>query len=252
MDELALLHGLRELVDGTRSLLHVPAYFDPQRFAHLVPALQTREPRSTSSIYQTDGIALFDALRQPSLLAQYLKESPIYSAELRSLFKPSLSPVDEFRLFLEDFWFSGSCLLPFGHQQARFGLVRIWQTGSEARPHQDLLRRECPELPISQRVRVQLGFNAYLATGEAGGDLQVWKTQLSDTEWRSAGIDGSYGLEQFISSPADNVVAPVAGDILLVNTECIHAVSRVESGCRVTLSGFIGYVDESSPLYLWS
>ena len=52
--------------------------------------------------------------------------------------------------------------------------------------------------------------------------------------------------------PPDAVVAPRVGDLILFNSNRIHAVRACRGGPRVTVSCFIGYRGEGRPLGYWS
>jgi len=45
------------------------------------------------------------------------------------------------------------------------------------------------------------------------------------------------------------MIAPRVGDLILINSTCVHAVNQVKKGCRITSGGFLEYYGNNQP---WS
>jgi hypothetical protein len=90
------------------------------------------------------------------------------------------------------------------------------------------------------------------ATDSLDGAVELWDLDGTDADRRQHGIDGTYGYRRELLAEPAVTVRPAVGDLVLLRTTRIHAVRPTWSGERLTLSGFVGYVGETSPLRLWS
>lgn len=132
-----------------------------------------------------------------------------------------------------------------------FGLYRLWEVGSSALSHQDVLRREIPNLPDGYKVKIQFGINLYLSN-EVGGELEIWNKKINDVDWDSNATLGSYGFNRSLLGEPDFIIQPKSGDLIIIDSECVHAVNTVREKPRLTLSGFAGYTCDDQPLRCWS
>ena len=85
-----------------------------------------------------------------------------------------------------------------------------------------------------------------------GGELEVWNTRPSEDEYQRLKSDRHYGIDRDRLRPADFTTRPEDGDLIIINPRFIHAVRPVHHTPRITLSSFIGYFGEQSPLIYWS
>lgn len=169
---------------------------------------------------------------------------------IRNAFKPYASPIDEFRLLLDEVWSAGATLLQIDGQKCFVGVCRFQRTGVDLIPHTDNLTRNAP--PQKQPLLKQLSANIYLEIPEEGGELEMWNIEPSEEEYRQLQGEKGYGLDRNILPPPAASIKPEPGDLILLNPRFIHAVRPSSLSNRVTLSSFVGYFGEDKPLAYWS
>lgn len=169
---------------------------------------------------------------------------------IRNAFKPYASPIDEFRLLLDEVWSAGARLLQIDGQKCFVGVCRFQRTGVDLIPHTDNLTRNAP--PQDEPLLKQLSANIYLEIPEEGGELEMWNIEPSEEEYRQLQGEKGYGLDRNILPPPASVIKPQPGDLILLNPRFIHAVRPSSLSHRVTLSSFVGYFGEDKPLAYWS
>ena len=83
-----------------------------------------------------------------------------------------------------------------------------------------------------------------------GGQLKIYPEQfISQDAHDSYIIEGSdYAIDRKNLSLPKVVIDANKGDVVIFNPFFIHAVSKVESGVRITQSGLISVYDETTPL----
>src|SRR5207245_1188972 len=77
-------------------------------------------------------------------------------------------------------------------------------------------------------------------TATLGGEVQLWRLMPDQAEYDRLRLAGSYGLDHTKLPPPDTVVTPARGELVLFNSNRVHAVRPCEGGPRVTVSCFIG------------
>lgn len=183
-------------------------------------------------------------------LEEYLQKAPELMAELRAICHPYESPMVRFwRLLSNNFKISP---LKINERDTFAGVIRIFSEGKELLPHDDSLRRDAPQISDSVQFDSQFSANIYLATPESGGELQLWRKRLSDHEVEQfRKIDSKYGLDRKYLPPPDLVLKCLPGDLILFNASRVHAVTKIVSGKRISMSCFLGF-QQGQPLVLWS
>ncbi len=166
---------------------------------------------------------------------------------LRSLFAPNLSPIDQFRLELDEMWPGGASIGEFSGSKMFTGIVRVTQQNAEVlenRPHADIL-------PPNFTLENQFSANIYLSTPDdgLGGELLLWAgMSLSHAEVDD--LNKNPGLwKERLGAPI--TVAPQPGDLIIFNTRLPHAVRAFKKGSRVSVQTFFGY-EKDGRLKLWS
>jgi len=86
---------------------------------------------------------------------------------------------------------------------------------------------------------------------QEGGELQIWSNEIDPYKFDSLRGE-SYGIDPAILGEPDLVLRPSPGDIIIFNSRKMHAVAPGRYNSRVSLSCFIGYRGEHSPLTYWS
>ena len=245
---------LERLLEGKLSCIIIKKYVEPSDCESLADRVgeYIKDSNSSGTIYKSKGDAFFNTLGKKEIEDRYFASAISLNRELRNLSKPNIFPLDKFRLELDEAWYSGASLLRFGSKALRFGICRVWDVGAEGLPHQDILRREVPGLPFIKNQKSQLGVNVYLRTANEGGELEIWDHFFSEEDCKQLNIDGSYGFSRNDLPLASQVIKPECGDLIIVNTTRVHAIRKIISGQRITLSGFIGYWGNDKPMFYWS
>jgi predicted 2-oxoglutarate/Fe(II)-dependent dioxygenase YbiX len=161
--------------------------------------------------------------------------------------------MDELRLALQEHWPAGADFESLHPGKKMFvGMPRVFEKQGGALPHVDRLAWDVPDIAAAQSLRAQIAANVHLRTADKGGEVELWAFRPDQEEYEELRLHGTYGLERAKLPPPDAVVAPHLGDLILFNSNRIHAVRPCTGGPRVTVSCFIGYRGESLPLTYWS
>jgi hypothetical protein len=198
------------------------------------------------------GMALFEATSD-GLLDEYYADAEIAGDRARALYAGQSDPIDSIRAILERLW-PGGCAIEQLHERPMYaGLVRVLAAGSELRPHQDNTDWDMISSPRAQTMRTQFSCNVYFRVPEAGGALELWEMRIDDeARYRGLQVPSDYALRRpDIGSPALSI-EPGLGDLIVFDARRVHAVARVERGCRINASTFIGLRDAGTSLTLFS
>lgn len=259
-----ILTELLDLLNGKFLALRIPDYY-PLKSAEVI-SQKILQQETLSRYYrvpdvgvQRTGISFFETNVSLELLERYYEEAPILIQKLRQVCFPYLSPIDKLKLDLVDMWLAGACVENIHNRRMLAGIAHAFENGCELPPHQNILFRDIldtalPPMHIFEDLTVQLSSNIYLRTPEVGGELEIWDLKPSwlqqrlirDQEYKYEGI-----IDRSKLPPADVVIKPEVGELILFDSGCIHA-SRSCKGSRVYMSMFIGYRRTDKPLTYWS
>ena len=254
--------SLMALIDRRILALRVPDYYptdDAARVGQLILNGYGPEGIGAAKDYETDGVGgakrlglpFFDTRNKPDLLDRYYAEAVPAQRDLRQMFAPFLSPIDKLRVELQEIWPCGALPENLDGRNMFIGLGRVFDQGVEGLPHQDILWRDSSE-EKARTIKAQLGSNMYLKCPSIGGELEVWNLCPTDDEYDQYCGPGSYGIDRSTLPAPAVVVKPEPGDLILFNSECIHAVRLISGEPRVSVSSFIGYRGIGAPLTMWS
>lgn len=172
---------------------------------------------------------------------------------LRSMFKPYLSPIDELRLMLEEIWPHGAVLQTLNGLKCFVGICRILDPMTVLKPHYDRLDRDyCTDTEKVQHLQGQLSANIYLQVPNKGGELELWMEDQSSKKIQDLNIDGYFGIAASKMPPPKFSIKPNPGDLIIFNTNLYHGIRSGEGSSRISIGSFIGYTGDQFPLTYWS
>ncbi|TMO88621.1 2OG-Fe(II) oxygenase [Pseudoalteromonas spongiae] len=174
---------------------------------------------------------------------------------LREIYTPYLSPIDKFRLEMDEAWPAGAKVESLYGKKCFVGLCRIIQgiSGSTLEPHIDRLSRDSSDSYAAHSLESQLAANIYIATPDTGGEVEIWlKEPEIEAYEKELEKTKSYHVNREILGEPDAVIKPKVGDLLLFNSRCFHAVKESSGGIRSSIAAFVGYRGINHSLSLWS
>ncbi len=243
---------IRNVIEGKAFGIHIKGFASAEIVARAKEKLYAHQAR-TMLDDQTEYVRIghaFIEVKGDHDRKRYHEVALDNIRKIRQSFKPYASPIDEWRLLLDEVWPHGAGLLQLDGQKCFVGVCRFQRTGVELIPHTDNLTRNAPVL--DQPLLKQLSVNIYIEIPEQGGELEMWDLEPSEEEYKRLQGDKGYGLDRDILPPPSSVIKPVPGDLILLNPRLIHAVRPSDHSHRVTLSSFIGYFGDDKPLAYWS
>ncbi len=243
---------LTDLFKGVIIALRVPFYVDRLVCKQVADKLLTNEIKDYSNAPGIGriGMAYYEAMTEADRKEYY---SRAYNdiQKLRTEFAPYLSPIDKFRLELQELWPKGSHVQNLGRGNMFVGLSRAIDEGKDILPHEDVLRRDDRSVADCRNVVAQIAMNVYLKMPKNGGELELWDHACKDEEFDALRGD-SYGIERNKLPPPIVRLKPSEGELVLFNSTKLHAVCPVDGGKRLSVSCFVAYRGNKSPLTLWS
>lgn len=249
------LDDIKLLINGDIAAIHINAYYPidvAEKIATKVTAIDLYGQYENAPLISRVGQAFFETVDNSESLKSYLSNSRRWIQEIRKACSPILTPIDKFRTEIDEIWPNGAKLATINNQKMFVGLIRELQTGISAEPHQDIFSWDAPNTPESAEVIAQFGMNVYLQTPPDGGALLLWDRSLSKSEYEQIRIPDSYGVDINKLLPPDDIIHPKVGDLVLLNSQRLHAIEASTSGSRTTCSCFVGYRGANQSLTFWS
>jgi hypothetical protein len=235
--------------------IHIKRYHPAEQCGLIVDRLMTSSLYGRY-VYENKigrwGQAFFESESDPDSRQRYEQMAVRWMGELRELCAPYLTPIDKLRLELDEAWPAGARIATLGGRKMFAGLPRHFGEGSEAEPHPDIFAWDAPGAPEAAALKGQWAWNVYLSVASKGGALVIWDLRLSRDEYERRRAPGSFGVRRDDLPDPIAVLYPEAGDMILFDSELLHAVEKIEGGSRVTWSCFVGYGTAEEPLLLWS
>jgi hypothetical protein len=204
------------------------------------------------SILRT-GITFSETESSPEMRDIYYQKALSQINETRKICWPYVSPVDLLRLQLDERYpYYGSHLMRLGGDRVMFsGLIRAFEPGVGADPHQDVIFWDSNRDPHAFLYN-QIAANIYLQTQPQGGELELWDHKCNTQAEYDALRDGdSYGLDHRKLGAPTISIKPEVGNLILFESTRVHAVRPGEGCSRITMSTFIGY-NKNQPLQFFS
>jgi len=246
---------LQVLMEGKIPAIRVEKFVSPEACRSIADRLK-QSPNigqyRNAPLIGRMGQAFFECTASVEDETRYWEHALEWVRELRACCGPGLSPMDKFRLELDEIWPCGATIQTLAGRKMFAGLVRLFGNDAYAEPHQDHLEWDAKACNDTIKLKRQFYANIYLELPEHGGELCIWNRSLSMTEYSSLQIKNSYGLGD-VSLTGDSLcIKPYVGDLILFNSRNIHAVLPSHGGKRITWSVFLGYRGLHEPLTIWS
>ena len=191
-----------------------------------------------------------DVHGNPTLEQAYHDQAIGHIRDTRAIFYPHISPMDHVRLLLEEFWPGGVALQKFNGRKCFGGIMRVFAPGEASfHAHYDRIDEETDAAEV-KGITQQLGMNIYLQMPKEGGDLQMWLRQPNDEERRH--VRQFEGLPHGSIAPPVHTIHPGTGDLIMMSSWLLHAVTPGKDRARISIGSFIGCFGKDQPLTIWS
>jgi hypothetical protein len=217
-------------------------------------ALRHQQRRRHAAVKGLDilGTPHYLAVTDEVAARQYYSGAASFSPTIRELSVPYGSPMDAIFGVLNDAWPSGVIAGRLDSERPMPpGIIRVYQPKSAGvAPHIDDIRQEVPTSDVAQSFIGQFGFNLYANLPPEGGELVIYDRlpTLEEFQKKASG----YSWSEELAGEPKYVVRPSLGELILINTRRLHAVSACSGDdYRVTISGFGGMSRGEVPMMLW-
>jgi len=264
---------LKDFLQNKLLAIHVRNYVGNDLCSHMASEL-VKQPVSNWNVYdlendykQSDvnvvGYPFNMAARDDASWNRYFHSSQNVTDAIRNCAAPYASPLDRFRLTLDELWHKGLTTAVYQGQKMTPGLARIMYDKDVIDQNTPLnCHVDCP--PIITPHMGLYSVNIYLKQPESGGHLYIWNPKIVSTlsalkNWNlvknffleSSYLDKEKQLTFQALLPPPIKIEVKTGDLIMINTGRPHAISPFAGGPRVSLQAFINY-KKNKPLEIWS
>lgn len=245
--------ALNALCEGTTQIVRVPNFTDPALCRSLATGLLTEGYNDYLNAPKVGriGMSYFETSGKREIKDFYFDTAIENIEKLRSACAPYQCPIDVFRCVIDETWPNGGNLQTVGGKKMFVGLSRKMQPSTPLLAHHDMFARLAPEEPAANDLIRQMAVNIYIDVPEVGGELLMWRNEISDVEFLER-RGTKYGMDIEPLGQPDIVVKPKAGELIIFDARKLHAVAAGEGSDRLTVSCFLGFRGPSRPLTVWS
>ena len=208
-----------------------------------------------SSYHGANTIAHYSGLAAAELRADkdgYFRRVPVANQQRQALLYGKTDPLDEVMRLLRSVWPAGAAIAT---DEGRFYFAGIIRNLSKGSIHNDFAPRFMSGWSVDA-VRHQFSWNLFLQCPEYGGEFEVWDRRWSPDDEIRFKFDSSKmkGYSEAVVKDCESLcINPVKGCLVLFDSVNYHTVHESTGGLqRLTMSSFVGALDEDSPLVLWS
>ena len=251
-DEITL-DSLRPLITGEALALRVPRFASDELCLRVSEKLQKvgyEDYRNAPTVGRI-GMSFYETGGKRELMDHFYQTALPNIHLFRDACAPYSSPIDVLRCTLDEIWPLGANLQSVSGKKMFVGLSRNMRPGSPLLAHHDIFARLAPDAPEAHDLLRQFAANIYIDVPEEGGELVVWKNELTDAAFLERRGE-KYGMDLDELGSPDIVIKPERGDFIIFNARKMHAVAAGKGSDRLTLSCFVGYRGDDRPLTFWS
>jgi len=227
--------SLNDLISGKILAIWCKEYIEKKvcdmSIDRIIAAVEKNNYTLTSDL-QSLGTSIGEAHESKENETEYLATASETTQLIRNvIFQHTLSPIDKLRLELDEIWSAGATLGKYNSKPLLAATIRRWKGQGQANPHID---QTSIKLLKSLELKVRIGANLYVRTPEAncGGGLEFWETKYTVEEYEKLKRP-DYGLDRELVGPADLIIHPDDGDLILFNAGVVHGVEEIIKGNRV-------------------
>lgn len=243
--------SLTAVIEGRCAAIVVRNYFDPGRAALIVQAARRHGFTYYEGVFPPIGRIGRTQVEARDDKATYFETIDAAFSERAEILGNGPDPFDDVLESLDNAWSRGARVAtePEFHSEYFAGVLR--DMGS-ARLHVDWARKDAPNWAIG-KIKAQLSWNLFLEKTGSGGECVVYRKPWAPA-CEQFKTEGNYGYEPEVVAGVDRTVIDVdVGDLVIIDPRNFHEVLPVSVGAkRVTISSFIGVLDASETLLLWS
>jgi hypothetical protein len=197
------------------------------------------------------GMAFYETESKLELIEKYFNEAKNHIDDLRTRCLPYTSPIDLLRCNLDEVWPAGAMLESLYGKKMFVGLSRVVEPNIKLLAHHDIFHKDAPTSYHTKSLIAQFAANIYLTLPATGGQIQIWNREITPADFDRLRGE-SYGIEPELLGPPDFEIAPKIGELILFNSQKIHAVTPGTTASRLSTSCFVGYRGSHLPLTYWS
>lgn len=169
-------------------------------------------------------MAFYEVERDASHFKQYFASVQDNIEAFKNRCFPLVSPIDLIRCQLDEVWLAGAGIARLHGQKMFVSLSRVVKPNINFLAHHDILSKDAPDSFEAHSLLAQLACNVYLAVPDDGGNLHIWKKELSPEEFDQL-RGNAYGIDPKPLGKPDVVVNVSSGDLVFFNAKnaCRHS-----------------------------
>lgn len=245
--------ALNALCEGKTQIVRAPRFTDPLVCRNLAAGLLTEGYNDYLNAPQVGriGMSYFETGGRQELKNFYFNTALENIEKLRKACAPYQCPIDVFRCVMDEIWPEGANLQTVSGRKMFVGLSRNMRPSTPLLAHHDMFARLAPEEQAANDLVRQMAVNVYIDVPEVGGELLMWRNEISDAEFLER-RGSKYGMEIEPLGKPDLIIKPQVGELIIFNARKLHAVAAGAGSDRLTVSCFLGYRGRHKPLTMWS
>lgn len=252
--------SIEALIRGDILAIRVKQYYPESLCKAASAAIQEFNPSDYYKVTENLGVmkkigkAIFDYAENVAMIDHYYSEVKTTKEVLRNIFGGWI-PLDKFKSEISALWPSGCHTESLHGREMYYGLIRVFEPGSYALPHQDMTHWDMPNCVNAQNIQKQFAVNVHLQAPEIGGQMVLFNKSIrSQDEYNEMKMPGTYGIDTGdIPHMSQISIKPSPGDLIISNSQILHSVLENKGVMpRYTTSCFMNYRSNNHPLMMFS